>query len=211
MHCPECDDDLPDGAVLCVKCGYHLKLRKRLKTRHGKRPLSASWDADLAGRSVTGPGRIGVGLGLMGSLGLGCVFFVLRFRLVDAAKPLPTGYLILALLVGTLLIWIFVGCFTRVQLVRDRHGKPALALSRRILYLSARRAIYSLDRYNTVRITYRVIEGRDHQTEIYRMYLGGAYKDDLPLVLIFSGSNGDRMRELCDALKEVANVTIDRL
>ena len=28
--CPACNADLPDGAVLCVQCGYHLVLKKHI-------------------------------------------------------------------------------------------------------------------------------------------------------------------------------------
>lgn len=30
--CPECGTTLADGAVLCVACGYHLKLGKKIST-----------------------------------------------------------------------------------------------------------------------------------------------------------------------------------
>ncbi|MBT3191710.1 MAG: zinc-ribbon domain-containing protein [Verrucomicrobia bacterium] len=30
--CPECQAELADGAVLCVHCGYHLKLGKKIST-----------------------------------------------------------------------------------------------------------------------------------------------------------------------------------
>ena len=30
--CPVCQADMPQGAVLCVKCGYHLLLRKHIGT-----------------------------------------------------------------------------------------------------------------------------------------------------------------------------------
>ena len=30
--CPECDATLAEGAVLCVQCGFHLKLGKKIST-----------------------------------------------------------------------------------------------------------------------------------------------------------------------------------
>lgn len=33
--CPSCGTVLKDGAVLCVACGYHLKLGRKLETEHG--------------------------------------------------------------------------------------------------------------------------------------------------------------------------------
>ncbi len=33
--CPECGNGLADGAVLCVACGFHLKLGKKISTEFG--------------------------------------------------------------------------------------------------------------------------------------------------------------------------------
>jgi DNA-directed RNA polymerase subunit RPC12/RpoP len=30
--CPNCGNDLPEGAVLCVGCGYHIKLGRTIET-----------------------------------------------------------------------------------------------------------------------------------------------------------------------------------
>ena len=33
--CPNCDQPLPPGAVLCVKCGYDTRTRRILRTEFG--------------------------------------------------------------------------------------------------------------------------------------------------------------------------------
>ncbi len=30
--CPNCGNDLADGAVLCISCGYHIKLGRTIET-----------------------------------------------------------------------------------------------------------------------------------------------------------------------------------
>lgn len=32
MHCPNCNEALPAGAIICVSCGYHLKEGRVLRT-----------------------------------------------------------------------------------------------------------------------------------------------------------------------------------
>jgi len=34
-QCPYCHSTLEPGQVLCMKCGYHLKLKQKLETKHG--------------------------------------------------------------------------------------------------------------------------------------------------------------------------------
>lgn len=38
LHCPSCAAVLSPGAILCVSCGYHLKLGTKLQTTHGELP-----------------------------------------------------------------------------------------------------------------------------------------------------------------------------
>ena len=33
--CPECKQPMEPGSVLCIKCGFHTKLRKKIKTSFG--------------------------------------------------------------------------------------------------------------------------------------------------------------------------------
>lgn len=35
LPCPSCAVPMEPGAVLCVHCGYHLKLQKRIQTNFG--------------------------------------------------------------------------------------------------------------------------------------------------------------------------------
>lgn len=37
-RCPSCGASIDQDAVLCVACGYHLKLGQRLQTEHGEPP-----------------------------------------------------------------------------------------------------------------------------------------------------------------------------
>ena len=32
INCPSCNQDMPEEAVLCVKCGYNRQLKKKVKT-----------------------------------------------------------------------------------------------------------------------------------------------------------------------------------
>jgi len=33
--CPHCSNELPENAVLCIQCGYHLKLGQHIETDIG--------------------------------------------------------------------------------------------------------------------------------------------------------------------------------
>ena len=66
MRCPECDAGLPEGAVLCVSCGYHLEKGKHLKTRHGEQGTGTAWDADLDWNPRFGLVTVGIGTGRPG-------------------------------------------------------------------------------------------------------------------------------------------------
>ena len=205
MRCPECDAGLPEGAVLCVNCGYHLEKGKRLKTRHGKRAPGVAWDADLDWNPRFG--RVTVGIGLQAGLVVTAALLACFGRGPDGVR---IEWVILGFLLGTLLIWTLVGTFTRVRLARDHKGAPILVLFRRLLFIPRGQTVYPLARYKAVYTDYAVAQGKS-RAEYYRLYLGGEYRDDMPLVLILFTTNDDKMRELCDVLKEAANLSINRL
>jgi hypothetical protein len=55
--CPSCDAALPDDAVLCVECGYHLLKQKHLKTRVQKpraRGTRQAWDVGMTPAAQVG-------------------------------------------------------------------------------------------------------------------------------------------------------------
>jgi len=197
-----------------VQCGYHLKKGKHLKTVHGtSRESGTLWDADLGGRS--GWGRLGMGVLFQVIL---CVMPLVSEQLpkktVGGVEVRPTADpshhgAVLMIAVGTPLTWVLVGTYTRIRIGRDRQGRPVLLRSFRILYIPLGNRGYWLRHYKALWPDYRPPRRWWYrQPERFWLYLGGDTREEIPLVLIFRGGNDNRMRELCDLLKETAGLTV---
>jgi hypothetical protein len=113
--------------------------------------------------------------------------------------------------IGTPVIWAIVGTYTRIRIIRDRQGRPILIRSYRILYVPLGKRSYPLGNYKAVWSDYRGRQRWGRRAERFWLYLGGDYREEMPLVLVYSGGNDDKMRQLCDVLKKVAGLTVRRL
>jgi hypothetical protein len=117
-RCPSCTALLPADTVLCVRCGYHTREKKKVDQSY--QPLARSWETNypLSTRWLLFLGIQGISLllGVAGALlaGEGLLGFLSSWLFAGAA---------LAFLLGT---------FDRIDLIRDGRGRVTITRIRRI-------------------------------------------------------------------------------
>jgi hypothetical protein len=112
VRCPKCSFMLPAGSVLCVRCGFHLKRRKKVVKTY--QPIDREWETSYSRNQ-----RLAfffVCEVLAAALGLVGVF-------VGGA---PLGAFIASFLVMTAMIGFLLGTFDRIHLTRDERGRVRL-------------------------------------------------------------------------------------
>jgi hypothetical protein len=180
--CPHCEAALPDGAVLCVNCGYHLEKGERLRTVRQR--LRRTWETGL-----TSPARLG-GLAVVVLGGVAFAVFV------------AGGWWCLPLCAVVGLVLAALG--SRIVLERDRSGRPWLTVHGWFLLLPVRKRVIDLRRCDSVLLDYA---GND-EAETYYVEVDGK-KFSRP-IRVYAGSSERVMREITDALQEVAGLEVKR-
>ncbi len=201
MNCPKCDASLPDDAVLCVNCGLHLKSGRRLKTEKKRKKLG-EWDYDRGGRPVGWRGTVAATV-LIVLVIAGIVFTLVAD--VPHKNVLAGGVFLLAVPAVAGL----VGTFTRVRLTRDAKGGAAIALTGYVLFLPVAKKVYALRRFKAVWVDYAAGMTQD-QADTFYLTLGGEWHDHEPRVLIYRGTDEEKMQEFCDMLVDAGGLEIKR-
>ena len=194
--CPECGATLPAGAVLCVNCGSHRGLGKRLKTRHKRARLVWDTSNTLVQRIV---GFVGAALGIA----LVCV------RLWDYLGEFAWWLLLLIPVAGALLLTP-LGMTWRIILQRDRSGRFRLTKRCWICQIPVGGWSIRLDERDKAYIDYSPTYD-DWGQEVGGSYALGVARDrqDAPFVL-YKGTNERLTHDIADGLREVAGVRLER-
>jgi hypothetical protein len=136
VKCPKCCFMLPPGSVLCVRCGFHLKKRKKITKTY--QPIERVWETNgsLKGRRTlfvicsTGffvSGLIGVFHG-----GIGVGGFVFFYAMIAAMA---------AFLLGT---------FDTIHLTRDTRGRVQLIKTWRVCFFARPPRTIDVRAYNGI-------------------------------------------------------------
>lgn len=122
VKCPECCFMLPPGSVLCVRCGFHLKKRKKITKTY--QPIERVWETN-----ASYPTRLTVfGLceAVFGALGLVGVFW----------GGAALGMFIGSFLGLTMMLAFLFGTFDRIHLRRDSRGRVELTKTWRVAFFA---------------------------------------------------------------------------
>jgi DNA-directed RNA polymerase subunit M/transcription elongation factor TFIIS len=123
VKCPKCTNMLPPDGVVCTRCGWHLRRRKKLLKTY--QPLARSWETNYSlrtRRTIWGLLQfLAFAAGLAANLALG------------ASWPAFAGSMVLFALMTSFLL----GTFDRLDLVRNDRGKVTLTKTRRICFFTA--------------------------------------------------------------------------
>ncbi len=183
--CPSCKTPLDEDAVLCVDCGYHLEKKKHLKTVSKR--VELFWDNRLPLAVQIGIGVVAVavivGAILLKDLEMAARLIIIAITLVLGATPL--GF-----------VW-------RLTLVKDRKGRPFLRKKYWFCFLPIYSRDYNLQNYNAVLMDYHEVE--DHEYFIMQL----RHKDG-SLFTIYRGGDEKTMHSLADALKDWADLALER-
>jgi hypothetical protein len=216
VRCPECGFMLPPGSVLCVRCGYHLKKRKKIVKTY--QSIARVWETNysLSSRLILFAVIEGLALvvGLIGVLQGGAGFGVFF-----------GSFLGLSAMVSFLL-----GTFDRIHLTRDARGWVCLVKTWRVCFVPIEPKAIDVRDYGGIvsgqhsavsvweywifffllffafvpgliwwylaiyKITYRVSLSRDH---------------NFPEQIVYSGWSEKQMKEIAYALRDAAGLSYD--
>ena len=216
VKCPKCTKMLPPGSVLCVRCGFHLKKRKKvLKTYQ---PMDRVWETNYSL-----PTRIVlfvVSQVLSGALGLTGV-------LVADADPwvFACSSLLFAVMMAFLL-----GTFDRIRLTRDTRGRAELIKTWRI-------AFFALQPQRTVVRGFEgILSGRNQDSSFWewliflflfisgivpallwwyyvihkdRFHVALARDHGYPEVLVYKGWSEMQMKEIAFTLRDASGLRFE--
>lgn len=124
VKCPKCCLMLPPGSVLCVRCGFHLKKRKKVARNY--QPIERVWETSASYSTrltaYCSCEAAAFGLGLISILWADADFGVFMWAFLGIS-------VMLAFLIGT---------FDRIHLTRDARGRVQLTKTWRLAFFPLR-------------------------------------------------------------------------
>lgn len=121
VKCPQCCFMLPPESVLCVRCGFHLKKRKKITKTY--QPIERIWETNRSLQT-----RL--------AIFLCCEFVSLTLGLVGVFwSGADLGVFIGAFLGFTAMIAFLFGTFDRIHLIRDVRGRVQVTKTWRICFI----------------------------------------------------------------------------
>jgi hypothetical protein len=123
IKCPKCTNMLPPDGVVCTRCGWHLRRRKKLVKTY--QPLARSWETNYSLRTRRT---------LWGALQfLAFAGGMAANQALGGSWAGFAGSMVLFALMSSFLL----GTFDRLDLVRTDRGKVTLTKTRRICFFTA--------------------------------------------------------------------------
>lgn len=133
-RCPECHNELPHDATLCIHCGIHLDddnrpVRKRPKKKRTYTEIDRSF-----GEGFPLPTRIGI---MAGVLVLNSLLIVLGVFAAEGGKPGVGGVITGAFtfVVNSALQAFIIGTFDTLRVQRNEKGRGTLTRQRRVAFI----------------------------------------------------------------------------
>jgi len=122
VQCPKCCFMLPPGSVLCVRCGFHLKKRKKIAKTY--QPIARVWETNWSRQNRLSAfwtcEVVALALGLIGVFWAGA----------------DLGTFIGSFLGFTAMMAFLLGTFDRLELTRDPRGRVRLIKTWRFCFFA---------------------------------------------------------------------------
>jgi hypothetical protein len=151
VKCPQCCFMLPPGSVMCVRCGFHLKKRKKIAQTF--QPIERVWETNASLKS-----RV--------------VFFIVCSAAFFASGLLGVlnggvelGVFICFYLFVTAMAAFAFGTFDRIHLVRDVRGRVRLIKTWRVCFFARQ------PRRIDVRSYEGIVSGRHRDVTVWEYWL----------------------------------------
>jgi len=151
VPCPKCCFLLPAGSVLCVRCGFHLKKRKKIARIY--QPLERVWE-------TTAP----YSTRLMAFWSCEVVAFVLGLTGVLWGGA-NLGVFIGAFLLLTAMLAFLLGTFDRIHLTRDRRGRVQLTKTWRVAFFPLKPQTIDVRSYE------RIVSGQYREVSVWEYWI----------------------------------------
>ncbi len=216
VRCPKCSFMLPPGSVLCVRCGFHLKKRKKIARTY--QPIERVWETNFPlSTRLTVFAAIEIAALVLGLIG---VFW----------GEADLGVFIGSFLGLTAMTSFLFGTFDRIYLARDTRGWVRLVKTWRVCFFPREPKAIDVRDYEGIvsgqhsavtvweywifffllisgvipgliwwylvlyKITYQVSLSRDH---------------GFPACLVYSGTSEKQMKEIAYALRDASGLPYD--
>jgi hypothetical protein len=122
VKCPQCCFMLPAGSVLCVRCGFHLKKRKKVVKSY--QPIERVWETNAPLQK-----RL--------TLFIVCAtIFVITGVVGIFDGGLEPGAIVFSFLSVTAMAAFLFGTFDRIHLIRDERGRVRLTKTWRFCFFA---------------------------------------------------------------------------
>ncbi len=118
VRCPQCSMMLPAGSVLCVRCGFDLKKRKKFVKTY--QPIEREWETNYS---------LQTRLTILGT----CEALALALGLIGVfVGGADLGVLAGSFVLLTAILGFLLGTFDRIQLARNERGRVQLTKTWRV-------------------------------------------------------------------------------
>jgi hypothetical protein len=211
-RCPKCCYDMNRGDVVCLRCGFNLRTRKKAGRTY--EPIDRAWDTDMSLAARLGWMAAGHGFHVF------CAF--LAYPATETFMPFIITWPLLA---GLLLF--LLGTYDHIELKRDTKGRAKLTITWRALFVPLKPQVIDLRGYEGV------VSGPWHQVGFlewfvlftlliwglipgliwyyYAMHLQQFHASlcenhGQASVYIYRGRNQEQMNEIVNAVCEAANI-----
>jgi hypothetical protein len=121
VKCPQCCFMLPPGSVLCVRCGFHLKKRKKVTKTY--QPMERVWETNA-------PLKSRLPLFVVCS-----VAFFISGLIGVLNGGVETGVFVFFYLLVSTMAAFLLGTFDRIHLIRDTRGRVELTKTWRVCFI----------------------------------------------------------------------------
>lgn len=216
VKCPQCCFMLPPGSVLCVRCGFHLKKRKKVSKTY--QPMERVWETNAPFKS-----RL--------SLFIICsaAFFV--SGLIGVLNGgVEAGVFVFFYLLVTTMAAFLLGTFDRIHLIRDARGRVELTKTWRVCFIPRPPQRVSVRSYEgIVSGKHRDVGFWDYliffllfitgivpgliwwYLAIYKVSFHVSLSRDhgFPSYILYSGLSETQMREIAYAVRDAAGLPYD--
>jgi hypothetical protein len=216
VKCPKCCFMLPPGSVMCVRCGFHLKKRKKVGRTY--QPMERDWETTASYSARLTAFCICEAVSLV--LGLAAVFW--------AESDL--GVFIGAFLLLTAMLAFLFGTFDRIHLTRDVRGRVQLTKTWRVAFFALGPQSIDVRRYaGIVTGQHREVTFWEYLVFFFLLFFAlvpgiiwwylAMYKvtfhvslgseHGFPEYILFSGWSEKQMKEIAFALRDASGLPYD--
>jgi hypothetical protein len=216
VKCPNCCFMLPTGSVLCVRCGFDLKKRKKVARTY--QPMERVWETTASYSARLTSFCICAAVALV--LGLTGVFW--------AGADL--GVFVGAFLLLAAMLAFLLGTFDRIHLTRDMRGRVQLTKTWRVAFFALQPQSIDVRSYEGIMTgKHREISAWEYgifflllfcalvpgiiwwYLAIYKVTFHVSLSRDhgFPSYILFSGWSEQQMKEIAYALRDASGLHYD--